>query len=124
VESQKLSQLSDTIHKQQEVNAKNHEDNKAFQNRTEEQLCAILDAMTIKVPEKAIMIGETSGTKTPPIQKEGEVEETVPASDSSLIPTVPKGGGINPRAVNLDFPKFDGTDLNNWVLKAQHFFRL
>lgn len=122
-ESQKLTQLSDTVHKQQEVNAKNHEENK-------EQLRAILDAVAVKAPEKTIMIGETSGTKTPPVQKEGEVDETVPASNSSLIPkvsegvipTVPEGGGINPRSVNLDFPKFDGTDPNNWVLKAQQFF--
>jgi len=54
----------------------------------------------------------------------------VSASNSSFIPTVPEGviptilegGGINPRAVNLYFPKFDGTDPNNWVLKAQQFF--
>jgi hypothetical protein len=121
-ESQKLSQLSETVHKQQEVNAKNHEENKV-------QLRAILDAVAVKVLEKAIMIGETSGTKTPPIQKEGEVDGRVSASYSSFIPTVPdgviptipEGGGINPRAVNLDFPKFDGTDPNNWVLKAQQF---
>jgi hypothetical protein len=122
-ESHKLTQLSDTGHKQQEVNAKNHEENKV-------KLRAILDAVEVKVPEKAILIGETSGTKTPPVQKEGKVDGTEPASNSSLIPmipedvipTVPEGGGINPRAVNLDFPKFDGTDPNNWVLKAQQFF--
>jgi hypothetical protein len=114
-ESQKLTQLSDIVHKQQVVNAKNHEENKV-------QLRAILDTVADKAPEKTIMIGETSGTKTPPVQKEGEVDGTVPASNSSLITTVPEGGGINPRSVNLDFPKFDGTDPNNWVLKAQQFF--
>jgi len=31
------------------------------------QLRAILDPVAVKVPEKAIMIGETSGTKTPPV---------------------------------------------------------
>jgi hypothetical protein len=105
------------------VYTKNHEENK-------EQLRAILDAVAGRAPKKTIMIGETSGTKTPSDQKEGEVDETVPPSNSSLIPkvsegvipTVPEGGGINPRSVNLDFPKFDGTDPNNWVLKAQQFF--
>jgi ribosomal protein L9 len=112
-ESQKLSQLFDTVNKQQEVDAKNQADNKAFQNRTEEQLHAILDAMAVKVPKKAIVAGEISGAKNSLVHPVVEVEETVPAPNNLLIPPGPDGGGINPRAVNLDFPKFDGTDLNN-----------
>lgn len=60
-ESQKLSQLFDTVNKQQEVKAKNQIDNKAFQNKTEEQLRAILNAMAVKVPEKASVRGNKWG---------------------------------------------------------------
>lgn len=32
------------------------------------------------------------------------------------------GNGIQARSLRLDFPKFDGTNPDEWILKAQQFF--
>lgn len=79
---------------------------------------------------KVIKHGETSGehstfipsigegeTAIPKVTVEGET--SAPKPNNSFIPSATDGGGINPRSVNLDFPKFDGSDPTNWVLKAQ-----
>jgi hypothetical protein len=57
--------------------------------------------------DKELVLGGKSGSKDPI-----EVESTV----------VPEGGGIQAKAVQLEFPKFDGADPSDWVLKAQQFF--
>lgn len=33
-----------------------------------------------------------------------------------------ENGGIQTRSLRLDFPKFDGTDPDEWIQKAQNFF--
>jgi len=57
--------------------------------------------------DKELVLGEKSGSKDPI-----HVEST----------TVPEGGGIQAKAVQFEFPKFDGADPIDWVLKAQQFF--
>jgi len=57
--------------------------------------------------DKELVLGGKSGSKDPI-----EVESTV----------VPEGGGIQAKAVQLEFPKFDGADPSDWVLKAQQLF--
>jgi hypothetical protein len=57
--------------------------------------------------DKELVLGEKSGSKDPIY-----VESTA----------VPEGGGIQAKAVQLEFPKFDGIDPIDWVLKAQQFF--
>jgi len=54
-----------------------------------------------------LVVGETSGSKNTM-----DVESTA----------VPEGGGIQAKAVQLEFPKFDGADPIDWVPKAQQFF--
>jgi hypothetical protein len=136
-QSQKLTQLSDSVNKQQETSNKREADNKAFQSRTEENLHVIMETLANKASEhvagKVIEHGETSGehstfipstgdgeTAIPKVTVEGEM--SAPKPNNSFIPSTTDGGGINPRSVNLDFPKFDGSDPTNWVLKAQQFF--
>jgi hypothetical protein len=140
-QSQKLTQLSDSVNKQQETSNKLEADNKAFQSRTEENLHVTMEALEIKAPEQnpggMMSQGETSGEKSPNIpgqnlggmMSQGDTngekmggEGVIPGSSGSYIPTALEGAGINPRSVNLDFPKFDGNDPTNWVLKAQQFF--
>lgn len=43
-------------------------------------------------------------------------------SKVSNNPLFEGNGGIQARTLRLDFPKFDGTDPNEWVKKAQQFF--
>jgi hypothetical protein len=57
--------------------------------------------------DNELVLGETSGSKNTM-----DVESTA----------VPEGGGIQAKAVQLEFPKFDGADPIDWVLKAQQFF--
>jgi hypothetical protein len=125
-QSQKLTQLSDSVNKQQETSNKLEADNKAFQSRTEENLHVTMEALEIKAPEQnpggMMSQGETSGEKSPNIPPITGGEGVIPGSSGSYIPTALEGAGINPRSVNLDFPKFDGNDPTNWVLKAQQFF--
>jgi hypothetical protein len=125
-QSQKLTQLSDSVNTQQETINNLQVDNKAFQSRTEENLHVIMEALAIKAPEQnlgGVMVqGETSGEKSPSIPPITGGEGVISGSSGSFIPSTPEGVGINPRSVNLDFPKFDGNDPTNWVLKAQQFF--
>jgi hypothetical protein len=37
-------------------------------------------------------------------------------------PIAPNGGGIQAKAVQLEFPKFNGADPIDWVFKDQQFF--
>jgi hypothetical protein len=118
-QDQKVSKLTDSFN---QLRA----DNQAFQKQTEENLHVIMEALSIKnsllTPGKELVQGETSGVKDPLIPPNGGGENGVPNSSGSCIPTATDGVGINPRFVNLDFPKFDGEDPTNWVLKAQQFF--
>jgi hypothetical protein len=136
-ENQRASKLADSFKVQQDALAKLQAENKAFQSWTEETLHVIMETLANKASEhvagKVIEHGETSGehsTFTPPTG-EGETaipkvtvegEMSAPNPNNSFIPSATDGGGINPRSVNLDFPKFDGSDPTNWVLKAQQFF--
>jgi hypothetical protein len=85
-----------------------------------------MEALSIKAslltPGKELVQLETSGVNNLLIPPNGGGENGVPKSSGSFIPTAADGVGINPRSVNLDFPKFDGEDPTNWVLKAQQFF--
>lgn len=38
------------------------------------------------------------------------------------IPLCEVNGGIQARSLRLDFPRFDGGDPSEWILKAQQFF--
>jgi hypothetical protein len=147
-ESQKLSQPSDSFNTQHETINKLQADNKVFQSRTEENLHVIMEVLAIKAPGhdhgRTLVQGETSGGNNPlippttggggvfPGSNGGENsplippttggEGVFPRSNGSLIPIAIDGAGSNHKSINLDFPKFDGNDPTNWVLKAQHFF--
>jgi hypothetical protein len=121
-ENQEVSQMSEAFNKHQADFSKHQTETKEFQTKTEESLHAILETLTTIAPDyvppnKILVHGETSGEKTPFIPSGETSGEKIP-----FIPLATEGGGINPRSVNLDFPKFDGTDPTNWVLKAQQFF--
>jgi hypothetical protein len=77
---------------------------------------------SLPTPGKELVQGETSGVKKTHIPPNGGEKNGVPKSSGSFIPIAVDGVGINPRSINLDFPKFDGEDPTNWVLKAHQFF--
>jgi hypothetical protein len=73
-----------------------------------------MEALAIKTPcqahGKALVQGETSGENIPLIPPTMEGEGVIPRSNGSFIPSTTDGARINPKHVNLNFPKFDRND--------------
>lgn len=74
---------------------------------------ALFQSITTWLSSLATSYGSTTGTLNP-----GET------SEESCAPrvTFAERGGIQARTIKLDFPKFDGTEPYDWLLKAEQFF--
>jgi len=53
------------------------------------------------------------------IRMAGKRRERRKRENSGENSYVEKEGGVHTRPLKLDFPRFDGAEPNNWILKAQ-----
>lgn len=109
-EGTRLSQLSDTVHHLQEVTTKLTED----QSRHGILMEGILQQLNNLASSYEGLAQVTTRLNSG--------EETSTNTRGPTNPLCEVNGGIQARTIRLDFPRFDGGDPSEWILKAQQFF--